>query len=168
MEEEIFKDYEFDGMNYRVGNLGTVYGTRFLRPLKQRLNLDGYLEVTMGREKGRRITKRVHRLVAELFVPNPNNLPEVNHKDYNRSNPRYDNLEWISHSDNIKYSSKAGRFDKSSQGSNNGRAIVNEMDVLKIRELYENGTLRSEIAKVYGIGWTTVDHIVKRNTWTNV
>ena len=36
MEEEIFKDYEFDEMNYRVGNLGTVYGTRFLRPLKDR------------------------------------------------------------------------------------------------------------------------------------
>ena len=168
MIEEIFKDYEYDTMNYRVGNLGTIYGTRFSKPLKQRLNEDGYLMITMGREKGKRSSKTVHRIVAELFVPNPNNLPEVNHKDYNRANPRSDNLEWVSHSDNIKYSSEAGRYSESSQGSNNGRSIVTETDVLKIRELYEGGVLRSEIAKVYGIGWSTVNHIIKRNTWTNV
>ena len=166
--EEIFKDYTYDEMNYKVGNFGTIYGKRFSRPLKQRLNLDGYLEVTMGREKGKRTSKRVHRLVAELFLPNPNNLPEVNHKDYNRANPRYDNLEWVTHEDNIRYSNNEGRYNEGRQGSNNGRAIVNESDVLNIRELYKNGILRSEIAKIYRIGWSTVDHIVKENTWKNV
>lgn len=46
----------------------------------------------------------VHKLVALAFIPNPDNLPEVNHKDYNRSNPRVDNLEWITRKDNIRYS----------------------------------------------------------------
>lgn len=46
----------------------------------------------------------IHVLVALAFIPNPNNLPEVNHKDFNRENPMVDNLEWISRRDNIKYS----------------------------------------------------------------
>lgn len=46
----------------------------------------------------------VHRLVALAFIPNPDNLSEVNHKDYDRTNPSVDNLEWISHVDNIRYS----------------------------------------------------------------
>lgn len=46
----------------------------------------------------------VARLVATAFIPNPNNLPEVNHKDYNRKNANVENLEWITHADNIRYS----------------------------------------------------------------
>ena len=103
MKEEIFKDFVYDNMEYKVGNFGTIYGTRFSRPLKQRLNGDGYLEVTMGREKGKRTTFRVHRLVATLFVPNPNNYTEVNHKDYNRLNNCVENLEWVSSSQNKQH-----------------------------------------------------------------
>lgn len=46
----------------------------------------------------------VHILVALAFVPNPNNLPEVNHKDYNRTNPDSNNLEWVTRKENIQYS----------------------------------------------------------------
>lgn len=48
-------------------------------------------------------TKQIHRLVAEAFVPNPNNLPEINHKDENKANNRADNLEWCNRSYNVKY-----------------------------------------------------------------
>lgn len=48
--------------------------------------------------------KSVHRLVAEAFIPNPDNLPEVNHKDENGLNNSVDNLEWCSHQYNIEYS----------------------------------------------------------------
>lgn len=52
---------------------------------------------------------QVHILVAKGFVPNPGNKPEVNHKDFNRWNPKSDNLEWVTHAENVRYSAVAGR-----------------------------------------------------------
>ena len=69
-----------------------VYG----QPIKLRPDSSGYAVFSAGR-KGKRRSVCVHRLVAELFIPNPNNLPEVDHKDANRMNPRKENLEWVTH-----------------------------------------------------------------------
>lgn len=77
------------------------------RILPQRLNADGYPEVWFRTDdgKGYQTLARVHRLVALAFVPNPENKPEVNHKDYNRQNPSADNLEWVTRLENVRYSS---------------------------------------------------------------
>ena len=177
MKEEIFKDFVYDNMEYKVGNFGTIYGTRFSRPLKQRLNGDGYLEVTMGREKGKRTTFRVHRLVATLFVPNPNNYTEVNHKDYNRANPRYDNLEWVNHIDNVRYSSNKGRYKYCKIGVNNGKARYNKQKVIRIRELYDSGETIMNIIKIMFPDlsykerkrlWNSVKSIATRKSYTNI
>lgn len=64
-----------------------------------------YLGLYLGR--GRH--KKVHRLVAEAFIPNPDGLPEVNHKDGNKSNNAVENLEWVSHSKNVLHSFEIGR-----------------------------------------------------------
>lgn len=115
MEE--FKDFIFNGIKYKVGNFGTIIGAK--GELKQRTNEDGYLIVTLGRKNNRRGFS-VHRLVAMCFVSNddPENKTEVNHIDYNRQNPRYDNLEWVSHIDNIRHSVNGGRY-KGKYGENN-------------------------------------------------
>jgi hypothetical protein len=63
--------------------------------------------VTTGKT-GNRKTASVHRMVAEAFIPNPDNLPEVNHIDCNRTNNCVDNLEWCTHTENIHYSIKMG------------------------------------------------------------
>ena len=80
------------------------------------LNSDGYAvcAIKLPNKSWRGIS--VARLVATAFIPNPNNLPEVNHKDYDRANADVDNLEWITHADNIRYS-LCNRPDYS--GSNN-------------------------------------------------
>ena len=52
----------------------------------------------------------IHRLVAIYFIDNPNNYEQVNHKDFNRCNNCLENLEWVSHNDNIEYSKKSNRF----------------------------------------------------------
>lgn len=64
--------------------------------------------ITVGK-KDLRTVVTVHRLVAQAFIPNPDNLPEVNHKDFDRTNNCVENLEWCNHADNVEYSILAGR-----------------------------------------------------------
>lgn len=68
---------------------------------------DNYLQV-LFRINGKVVSKLVHRLVAETFIPNPNNLPQVNHKDGDRTNNNASNLEWVTASYNIQYREKHG------------------------------------------------------------
>jgi len=75
--------------------------------LKQHGNGRGYLNVSI-KIAGKWIPKSVHRLVAQTFIPNPDNLPEVNHKDCDRANNRSDNLEWVTHEENTAYRDKLG------------------------------------------------------------
>lgn len=67
----------------------------------------GYLYVILSKNNIRKIFK-LHRLVATLFIPNPNNCPEVNHKDGDKSNNCVENLEWTTHSENIKHACQNG------------------------------------------------------------
>lgn len=77
-----------------------IYGQKIIKPGVSR---DGYLTVRLVQENGFCITKGVHVLVAQAFIPNPNNLPCVNHKDENKLNPNVSNLEWCSYSYNNTY-----------------------------------------------------------------
>lgn len=101
---------------YQVSNLGNVRksayqyvdsnGVTFCRKPQNIVLVshgNGYLYVSFTVHNKRK-NHYVHRLVAEAFLPNPDNLPQVNHKDYDRSNNCVSNLEWVSVSENIKYS----------------------------------------------------------------
>jgi len=88
--------YYLDPDNMRVVN------TKTGRPLKTQYNRDGYAEVQLWRNnKGAH--KSLHVLFAQAYIPNPDNLPEVNHKDVNPSNYSLDNLEWCTHKYNQNY-----------------------------------------------------------------
>lgn len=78
------------------------------RVLKQHDNGKGYLQVSVSID-GKWVTKKVHRLVAQTFIQNPNNWPEVNHKDNDRTNNRVENLEFCTHSYNMAYRDKYGK-----------------------------------------------------------
>ena len=95
-------------------------GSRQLRKgrnLSPHKNKDGYMTVKLTR----RNTVRVHTLVARAFLPNPEGLTEVNHRDFDRSNNHVENLEWIDHPSNVRYSIEAGRHycTRDLRGSNN-------------------------------------------------
>lgn len=80
---------------------------------KHRYNADGYPVVSAtGWKNEDKIFRSipVHILVAKAWVPNPNNKPEVNHKDFDRTNCYFDNLEWVTHQENINYSYIAGKY----------------------------------------------------------
>ena len=72
------------------------------------INNKGYRQVTLYDDNQKPKTMRVHRLVAEAFIDNPHNLPQVNHKDGNKMNNTVDNLEWISNYDNMQHAIKTG------------------------------------------------------------
>lgn len=99
----------YDGL-YLVSNTGIVYSARRRAILKPD-NARGYLQVTLQKD-GERNRKKVHRLVAELFIPNPENLPCINHKDENKGNNTVDNLEWCTVEYNNKFGSRAEKSKK--------------------------------------------------------
>lgn len=76
-----------------------------IRPLKHYRGSTGYACVSLTNEfKGKLVQRHVHRLVAEAFIPNPENKPQVNHKDGDKMNPSANNLEWVTASENGKHS----------------------------------------------------------------
>jgi HNH endonuclease len=93
----------FDG--YFITEAGAVFSNRRgkLKPRKLHYINGGYLRVNM-RVDGVTRCKLVHRLVAETFVPNKHNKPEVNHKDGNKENNHSENLEWVTRGENLKHS----------------------------------------------------------------
>lgn len=110
MEKEIWKDIRgYEGL-YQVSNLGRVKSLCFSthRILKYNRTRCGYLTVALYKNG---IQKRylIHRLVAEAFIQNPLNLPEVNHKDENKENNSAENLEFCDHKYNSNYGSAIER-----------------------------------------------------------
>lgn len=97
----------YEGL-YEVSDKGRVKSlnynrTRTDRIMKPEKSHGGYLYVSLCKN-GQRKSLLVHRLVAEAFIPNPNNLETVNHKDQVKTNNSVDNLEWMSRADNVIYS----------------------------------------------------------------
>lgn len=99
--EEVWKTI-IDYPNYQVSNLGRIRSLKTYKILKQFTNCFGYKGVHLNRF-GTAKTFIVHRLVAEMFIPNPNKYPCINHKDENRSNNCVYNLEWCTYSYNNTY-----------------------------------------------------------------
>ena len=106
--EEVWKDVVGYEDKYQISNLGRIrslkdthgnYKERLLNPTP---NLRGYLGQCVSKDGiKKRIT--IHRLVAQTFIPNPNNYPEVNHKDEDKNNNSVSNLEWCTRLYNINY-----------------------------------------------------------------
>lgn len=102
LDENLYNDYKdvvgFEGL-YKVNKYGDIlslgngnafFGVKHLTPVPQS---NGYMIVTLHKNK-EQFNKKVHRIVAEAFLPNPNNYESINHIDHNKSNNCVDNLEW--------------------------------------------------------------------------
>lgn len=167
--EDIKKFYYLDNYYY-CDKHGNIYNKEF-KKLKTRVNnsRDGYLTVSLwGKDENgcKKVTGvSVHKIVAELFIPKPddNNLYEVNHKDFDRTNPDYENLEWVTHSDNIKYSIKAGRhFVPDWSGTKNPKSKLKEEDIYKIIDLYNSGMRIRDIknTNMFNVSETRIGQII--------
>lgn len=109
MIDEQWKVIPDTNERYEVSNMGKV---RTLRRRPKELTLTkqpkGYLYAMVQLSNGKKKNCRVHRLVAKAFIPNPDNLPEINHKDGNKLNNNVSNLEWSTRSHNVKHSFDTG------------------------------------------------------------
>lgn len=110
----------------------------------------------------------VHRLVAIHFIPNPDNLPQVNHKDGNKKNNNVDNLEWCDNSHNIKHAYAHGLLSR--KGEKQNTCKIKESDVLELRDFYlkNPNSLLKVYAKKLNISTTSVCRIIKRKSWTHI
>lgn len=119
-ESEIWKDVVgYEGL-YEVSNKGNVYSVERMdalgrerggRVLKPKYNNRGYLMVSLYKN-GELKNRTVHRIVAEAFIPNPKGFLEINHKDENKSNNEFSNLEWCTREYNNNYGTLIERISK--------------------------------------------------------
>lgn len=117
MNSEEWKDIPgYEGL-YQISNTGKIKGlprvTMQNQILKERILIpgvinNGYLQITLHKN-GEHKNFLVHRLVANAFIPNPKNLPEVNHKDEDKTNCNADNLEWCTRQYNLNYGTRNQR-----------------------------------------------------------
>lgn len=159
---EIWKEIKGYNGRYYVSNYGrlkSLYkGVKIIRPG----NVNGYMSVVLHDNTVRK-TRTIHRLVGIYFIPNPDNLPQINHKDFNRSNNHVDNLEWCTNRYNVNHSISAGRMFRGELNKSRGK--LKEYQVREIRLLLEKRVTLSKIASKYNINPRTVGAIKSGKIW---
>ena len=155
----------YEGL-YSITSDGEVWSYRTQKFLKQRRDKDGYFRVTLIKD-GELQTFHVHRLVAEAFVPNPDNLPEVSHIDESRTKNCASNLIWSTHADNCAMPLHKERI-RAAKNGKPVRCINTDVIYANLKEAAEiNGVASSNICAVvrgkaksaYGCKWEYVDDV---------
>lgn len=100
----------YEGL-YAATEDGQIWSYRSNKFLKQNKGSNGYLKVNLSKD-GVSHTYAAHKLIAITLIPNPDNLPEINHKDENKLNNAVSNLEWISRIDNLNYGTRNQRISR--------------------------------------------------------
>lgn len=149
--------------HYRIYNNGKIYSEFINRYITPTEDSGHYLQNTLVDDNGNRKTIKTHRLVAIAFLPNPENLPNVNHKDFNRKNNNVDNLEWCTTEYNVQYTAKFN-IDENKKVYMNLSPLTEEM-VLLIPTLLNYGFSIKLISRLYKVGHITIRNIVSGKTW---
>jgi hypothetical protein len=166
-EEEWRAVAGFEG-SYEVSNIGRVrsldrivFRTNGKKVVRQgqiiRFGVAGgrnkkYPHVTLS-QNGKPIGRLVHRIVAAAFIPNPLNLPEVNHIDGVKTNNAVSNLEWISTADNKRHAQRLGLYTGS-------KPKISDDDVGTARQMYASGTRVTDIARSFNVSASLIFMIV--------
>lgn len=137
---EIWKPIKGYEELYEVSDLGRVRSLRTGKEMKQRTGYDGYIRVALTKQ-GQQKSRLLHRLVAGAFVANPQELPEVNHKDEDKTNNLPKNLEWCTHRYNSNYGTRLERMAKTNyvpviQYTIGGQEVARYASILEAAEAF--------------------------------
>lgn len=165
--EEIWKDIPGYEEYYEVSNTGLIRRKAYI--MKCRLTNDGYPAITLC-GGGKQLSKTIHRIVAEAFVENPDNKPQVNHIDGVKSNPMSSNLEWVTGSENCLHALNLGLKDKTWQdGEKNINSKLTKEQVLDIRAKCKTMKI-SQVHKLYypNLHYNTIYGIKTKRLWKTI
>lgn len=151
--------FNFIMENYIITKDGRIIRKATNRELKAYTNEKGYKVVSI---RGKKL--KVHRLVAMMYIPNPNNKPQVNHKDGNKLNNNVSNLEWVTNYENRRHAieHKLNVF-----GENCPWSKLTEDDIRFIRAHKTEYTLK-QLAEMFNVNMITISDVVRNVTWKNV
>lgn len=159
----------YEGL-YQVSDEGEVKALRTGNILSlNRLTHCGYRKASLSRN-GKAKEHRIHRLVAEHFIPNPDGKETVNHKDGNKLNNRADNLEWASRSEQVFHSYELNLKARMG-GVDNPNAKLNDEQVREIRSIYQRnskdfGTVA--LGKKYGVSHKVISNVVRGTGYKHI
>lgn len=134
------------------------------RIMKASLQRGGRYLSYMLRKNGKYYARYKHRLVAEHFIPNPKNLPEVNHKNGIKTDCYVKNLQWVTPPENSQHAWQNGLMPR---GSKRPMAKLTESDIPNIRK-YIKTKSGASIARMYGVSPSTIFAIIKKRVWKHV
>lgn len=135
-----------------------------IRVTKRTAHMRAYLH-----RDGKAAGMLVHRAVAMAYLPNPESLPHINHKDGDPTNNRVENLEWCDASTNARHAIANGLTKMPSQsGAKNSQSKLTESDVRRIRIEHSAGKSCAAIARQFGVNPKTVNDIVRGKRWAHI
>lgn len=173
----MYKNWASGKCSYRIYEDGTIIreareGVRghiiAERTLKQHMSDSGYARVSINTDKGNK-EMFVHRLVAKVFIPNPNNYNVVDHVDGNKSNNHFSNLEWVSSSENNHRAYATGLKNPTRhKGEKHPQAKLRMVDVDYIRAYYKRGDEKygqCALARKFGVSQAEIYDVINYNSW---
>ena len=154
---------------YEISNYGRVKSLNYNHTqkdkiLKKRIDKDGYYNIVLC-NGGKNRYARICRLVAQAFISNPENKPQVNHIDGDKQNDNWYNLEWVTSSENNKHAFKIGL--KTQIGEKNNQAKLKNKDIIFIRK-NKNKYKQMELAKLFNVSQRNIRFIIKNKTWKHI
>lgn len=164
LEGEIVKEIP-DAHGYGVTNKSRVVNLTTMTLVKPKTDREGYLKITLF-VRGSRIERRLHRLVAEAFIENPENLPFVNHIDGDKTNASLGNLEWVTPKQNAAHASENGLL---RVGESSPHAKITEEQARAILEDSRQGMSKNDLLQKHPYATiATVTKIANRTRWRHL
>ena len=154
---------KIENSEFFVSSEGKVYNSKMLE-ISQSVNKKGYCIAHIQFNTERK-TCIVHRLIAQAFIPNPENKPQVNHLDGDKTNNKIENLEWVTQEENMDHAKNIlGHF----KGEKAASSILTDKEVLDIVPLLRSGFKNEEIAKMFNVRSHMIKQIRRGIAWKHI